>query len=119
MKSFKTYVKLRCSRVNRRLRSRLKSVHVFLLCVLSLLNMIVLYSLTECRNSFKNVTICCTRQLAYLPDSVIDKPNAKSQSVFHVHWWTKKLTFLAGGHFFKNLFPVFSLSQDRQLRRLT
>ena len=59
------------------------------------------------------------------PDSLhiypilIDKPNAKSQSVFPVHWWTeksKKLSFWAGG--LSNLSPIFSLTQDRQLRRL-
>ena len=42
------------------------------------------------------------------PDSLhiylilIDKPNAKNQSVFPVHWWTenlKKLSFWAGSLF--------------------
>ena len=60
------------------------------------------------------------------PDSLhiypilIDKPNAKNQSVFSVHWWTensKKFSFWAGG--LSNLSPVFSFFiQDRQLRRL-
>ena len=59
------------------------------------------------------------------PDSLhiypilIDKPNAKNQSVFPVHWWrkkSKKLSFRAGG--LSNLSPVFSLTQDRQLRWL-
>ena len=51
---------------------------------------------------------------------LIDKPNAKCQSVFPVHWWTeksKKLSFRAGG--LSNFSPLFSLTQDRQLRRLT
>ena len=50
---------------------------------------------------------------------LIAKPNAKNQLVLPVHWWTensKKLSFRAGG--LSNLSPVFSLSQDRQLRRL-
>ena len=50
---------------------------------------------------------------------LIDKPNAKSQSVFPVHWWTeksKKLSFRAGG--LSNFSPVFSLTKDRQLHRL-
>ena len=61
----------------------------------------------------KYVTVCCTKQHAYLPDSVIDKPNAKSQSVFPVRWRTensKKLSFLAGGLFepLPSLFPLTS-----------
>ena len=51
---------------------------------------------------------------------LIDKPNATSQSVFPVHWWTEKskiLSFRAGD--LSNLTPVFSLTQDRQLRRLS
>ena len=47
----------------------------------------------------------------YVYPILIDKPNAKSQSVFPVHWWTeksKKLSFRAGG--LSNLSPVF-LSQ--------
>ena len=86
-----------------------------LLCFLSLINMIVLNSFKRiyCINSFKMSQFSTPDSLHIYP-ILIDKPNAKSQSVFPVHWWTensKKLSFLAGGLLLTSPQCFFSLTR--------